>query len=490
MSYSTITRAMVSYVESHVADPYLDLKQMGRKFGFSENYIRELFAGQVGMSIMRYYKRRRIILSAAQLLRTQRSVLDIALEWGFGSHEAYTRAFSKTMGMSPRAFRSTRPVVGKAQLLPGVYGLELLGKHMEFHLKETRSDVENMKQESILLHDIQQVKYGSYGSCTPFPICVKAVSEYLGDDVSYPYIMAATGAAFRLVWNTEIWDLSNVDIYHAFTESNQVYGLGAKALGREFSFLGREESTAREAFLAYIEEHLEKGYPCIALGIIGPPEPCIVAGYEDNGDSLLGWNFFQEEPEYAVDVKTAENGYFISRKWWENTDTQAVMCLGPIVGERMAPREVLRQAVAALEGRKEYSYAKGILAYDAWREMLLEESHFASEAYDNLFSKLLVQNDATQCLMDGRSHGAEYLLELAARQLGQDNGKLEEAAGHFRKVSGYAQEMSGRIGDWSDVDAMLRHLADRKVREELAELILRAKAEDEAALQCVREYLQ
>lgn len=308
--------------------------------------------------------------------------------------------------------------------------------------------------------------------------------------MSYPYIMAATGAAFRLVWNTEIWDLSNVDIYHAFTESNQVYGLGAKALGREFSFLGREESTAREAFLAYIEEHLEKGYPCIALGIIGPPEPCIVAGYEDNGDSLLGWNFFQEEPEYAVDVKTAENGYFISRKWWENTDTQAVMCLGPIVGERMAPREVLRQAVAALEGRKEYSYAKGILAYDAWREMLLEESHFASEAYDSLFSKLLVQNDATQCLMDGRSHGAEYLLELAARQPGQDNGKLEEAAGHFRKVSGFAQEMSGRIGDWSDVDAMLRHLADRKVREELAEQILRAKAEDEAALQCVREYLQ
>jgi hypothetical protein len=34
-----------------------------------------------------------------------------------------------------------------------------------------------------------------------YPICVKAVSEYLGDDVSYAYIMAATGAAFRLVWN-------------------------------------------------------------------------------------------------------------------------------------------------------------------------------------------------------------------------------------------------------------------------------------------------
>ncbi len=487
MSYSTITRAMVSYVESHVGDPRLDVKRMGMKFGFSENYIRELFADQVGMSVMRFHKRRRIILSAAQLLRTDRNILDIALEWGFGSHEAYTRAFSKVMGMSPSAFRGVRPILGKTSLRPGVYGLELLQE------KEKRSDMGNMrqdKQDSIVLYDIQQVKFGSYGSATPFPICIKAVSEYLGDDVSYPYIMAATGAAFRLVWNTLHWDLSNVDIYHAFTESNQVYGLGARALGREFSFLGREETTTREEFLAYIKEHLAEGYPCIALGIIGPPEPCIVAGYDEDGGSLLGWNFFQDDQEYAGNVSTAENGYFISKSWWENTDTQAVMCLGPINGEGLTPTEILNQAVKALEGRKEHAYAKGILAYDAWQEMLLDDSHFASEAYDSLFSKLLVQNDAAQCLADGREQGARYLLELAAQRTGEDNAKLEQAARHFRNVSAAAGEMSGLIGDWSDMDAMLRRLADRKVREQLAQLILKAKAQDEAALSCLKEYLK
>ena len=46
------------------------------------------------------------------------------------------------------------------------------------------------------------------------------------------------------------------------------------------------------------------------------------------------------------------------------------------------------------------------------------------------------------------------------------------------------------IGDWSDMDAMLKHLADRKVREKLGQLILDAKAEDEAALCCIKEYLQ
>ena len=48
--------------------------------------------------------------------------------------------------------------------------------------------------------------------------------------------MVSCGAAFRFVWNTKDWDLSNVDIYHTFEESNEVYGIGAKALGREFFF--------------------------------------------------------------------------------------------------------------------------------------------------------------------------------------------------------------------------------------------------------------
>ncbi len=488
MSYSTITHALVSYVESHVPDGNLDLEQMAEKFGFSQSYIRELFAAGVGVPIMQFYKRRRMILSAAQLLHTDKRILDIALEWGFGSQEAYTRAFTRSLGMSPGTFRMVRPMLGKTQLESGVYGLELLVS------KEKRSDISNMKQEkeaeSLIIYDIQRVKYGSYGGGTPFPICIKAVSEYLGEDVSYPYIMAATGAAFRLVWNTDCWDLSNVDIYHTFTESNDVYGLGARALGREFSFLGRKENTAKEEFLSYIREHLAEGYPCIALGIIGPPEPCIVAGYENNGETLMGWNFFQEDPEFAGNITVAENGYFISDSWWENTDTQAVMCIGPIIGERMTEREILQQAVKALEGRMEHHYAKGILAYEAWHHMLLEDSWFTDRAYDILFSKLLVQNDAMNCLWDGRGHGAGFLQELAMNHTRADRKRLEQASHHFRRVSAYAEEMQQLIGDWSDTDAMLQHLADRKIREQLAARITAAKTEDEAALQCIKEYMQ
>jgi AraC-like DNA-binding protein len=54
--------------------------------------------------------RRRILLerSAYRLLTTKRSILDVAVEAGYGSHEAYPRAFSKAYGVGPSQWR-TRP---------------------------------------------------------------------------------------------------------------------------------------------------------------------------------------------------------------------------------------------------------------------------------------------------------------------------------------------------------------------------------------------
>ena len=45
--------------------------------------------------------------------------------------------------------------------------------------------------------------------------------------------------------------------------------------------------------------------------------------------------------------------------------------------------------------REEDTYTKGIKAYEAWKDMLLDEKWFKSINFDNLFSKLIVQNDAS-----------------------------------------------------------------------------------------------
>lgn len=488
MSYSSLAQAMINYVECHLGN--FDMTQMSETFGFSESYLRELFSKHVNMPIMQYYRKRRITVSAFEILHSGKKIVDIAFETGFSSHESYTRAFRKVFGMSPNRYRTDRPPMGRKQLDAGVFGLERLTE------KEKRSDIfmSTQKQDSTILYGIRKIEHGAYGSSTMFPICIKAVSEYLGDNVSYASIMAATGAAFRLVWNQADWDLSNIDIYHTLRESNDIYSYGARALGRAFSFLGRDEHTTKEAFTDFIKSNLAKGNPVIALGIIGPPEPCIVAGYDTDEDAVMGWNFFQNDPQFASAATTMDNGYFRCSTWWENTDTQAVMCMGDLTGTPYGDEKILKMAAAVMEAREECTYAKGLQAYDAWRHMLLDEKWFKNNCgFDTLFSRLLVVNDAIGCIGDGRKWAAAYLEELAARYAKAENAHTRDmvqaclsAAAHFRAVSSIAGEMMSLIGDWSDTGKMLQNLANRSVRENLGKLIDSARREDTAAYEQLR----
>lgn len=482
MGYSPRTHALISYVEGNLEN--FDIHKMAQSFGFSDAYLRELFLQNVNMPIMQYYKKRKMIASAFELLHSNKTILTIALESGFSNHESYTRAFQKIFGMLPSQFRKERPFIGRKQLDVGVFGLERLSKN------EKRSDDFMIKEnnEKTILYGIRKIEQGAYGSHTMFPICVKAVSEYLGDDFSYAHIMAGTGAAFRLIWNQSTWDLSNIDIYHTLTESNEIYQYGAKTLGREFSFLGREDKTSKEDFSSYMKSVIAKGYPVIALGIIGPPEPCIVAGFESNGDIVMGWNFFQNDPEFSSAISTMDNGYFACSSWWENTDTQAVMHIGDRNGAPYSDKEIMQTAIAVMEGREEKEYAKGLLAYDAWHNMLLDEKWFKNDnTFDNLFTKLLVQNDAMACISDGRIWAAKYFEELSANYDSEQKNLSLQIAGHFEHVSSIANEMMSLLLDWENTEKMLQDFKTLSIRKKLCEKIIMAKAEDGKALEKMKK---
>src|SRR3954471_5868690 len=55
--------------------------------------------------------RRRLLLERAafRLLSTARSVLDVGVEAGYGSHEAFTRAFAREYGFAPTTLRRRPP---------------------------------------------------------------------------------------------------------------------------------------------------------------------------------------------------------------------------------------------------------------------------------------------------------------------------------------------------------------------------------------------
>jgi len=84
----------------------LSLPALARGAGFSQSHFHRLFSGFTGESPKRYTLRVRLDRAAADLLASEASVLDVALDGGFASHEVFTRAFSRQFGCTPRAYRA------------------------------------------------------------------------------------------------------------------------------------------------------------------------------------------------------------------------------------------------------------------------------------------------------------------------------------------------------------------------------------------------
>jgi AraC family transcriptional regulator len=67
--------------------------------------VHRAFRRAVGETLKQYTLRVRIDRAAAELLTGGRTILEIALDTGFASHEVFTRAFRRRFGMTPRAYR-------------------------------------------------------------------------------------------------------------------------------------------------------------------------------------------------------------------------------------------------------------------------------------------------------------------------------------------------------------------------------------------------
>lgn len=100
-------------------DEVVTLRRLAARLGYSEYYVSRKFREISGMQLREYLHYRRLAFALRALRDTEHGILDIALEYGFSSHEAFTRAFKKAYGMTPSAYRkSPAPVVLRTVLRP------------------------------------------------------------------------------------------------------------------------------------------------------------------------------------------------------------------------------------------------------------------------------------------------------------------------------------------------------------------------------------
>ncbi|HDK7167901.1 TPA: helix-turn-helix transcriptional regulator [Clostridium botulinum] len=100
-------------------DEALTLRFLSRRLGYSKFYTTRKFKQISGMQFRDYLRHRKLAFALKEVRDSEKSILDIAFDYGFSSHEAFTRAFKGTYGVTPSEYRKKpKPVVLRTKINP------------------------------------------------------------------------------------------------------------------------------------------------------------------------------------------------------------------------------------------------------------------------------------------------------------------------------------------------------------------------------------
>lgn len=292
----------------------------------------------------------------------------------------------------------------------------------------------------LVLDGVPQVRYFKDGIC-PLALAVKSCTDFPGMNYSYNYVLATSGACFRMSWNYTRWDAGNMDTSHLGPEpmrqALRAVGLKhrflvkktwwADAVGDDIKRLpeGREaQAVLRRRIIASVRA----GMPVLAFGVVGPPEVSIVTGYDHDGDVLIGWSCFQgEHPKDQLEP----DGAFRQRGWLDETH-------GIVLVERAkekpdperVTREALEWAYRVCTHPKTKTHVFGQAAYKGWAEGMLKDIDFPDDDEKTLQSRRYTVWDGL--IMLAERHQAAAFLEEAAIRHPEMEEHLHTAARLFR----------------------------------------------------------
>ena len=101
-------RKMQDYIREHVQEE-ITIEDLAEASAFSPWHARRLFQKYLNMTPAVYIRRLKLSKSALKLRDEQVTVLDVAMDMGFGSVDGYQRAFRREFGCNPKEY-STSPV--------------------------------------------------------------------------------------------------------------------------------------------------------------------------------------------------------------------------------------------------------------------------------------------------------------------------------------------------------------------------------------------
>lgn len=106
----------MEHIEGRLDQP-IEAADLARIATTSEYHFRRLFSALAGIPLSEYVRRRRLTVAGAEVLAGERTLLEVAVRYGYTSGEAFARAFRGMHGVGPgEARRSGAPLRSQPRL--------------------------------------------------------------------------------------------------------------------------------------------------------------------------------------------------------------------------------------------------------------------------------------------------------------------------------------------------------------------------------------
>ncbi|MBD5779097.1 GyrI-like domain-containing protein [Pelagicoccus sp. NFK12] len=107
MHHLVAIQGTLDRIESLTTEP-ISVEQLAKEAGMSYWHFQRTFTAMVGEPVGRYIRRRRIAQAAMRLVDYEGTLLELALDYQFESHEAFTRSFKSELSVTPSEWREGR----------------------------------------------------------------------------------------------------------------------------------------------------------------------------------------------------------------------------------------------------------------------------------------------------------------------------------------------------------------------------------------------
>ncbi len=371
--------------------------------------------------------------------------------------------------------------------------------------------------ERFVLEGVPRVHFYQGGKRCPEDLCfssaVRACMEYLGvtelgckhmpsagtersTTCAYSFVIGISGTAFWLTWEPG-YSNDNAEFRLMSDNPEEPIRRTFSALGYAYEYLDPSRMPDEASVRQRIMNSLQAGHPVISFGIVGPPEAGIITGYDESGDILLGWNFFQDDPAFSSAITIDPTGYYRRRGWFKE-------CAGlVIIGEPLKRpslgvtyREALQWAVQIARNpqvqRNDVLYHSGLAAYQAWADHMADDTAFPAKNDTLLREHHWVHEMAIGLVAEARWYGSQFLASMSERVDVDIHRSAVEDIYHATAYLAGIHDLMWRLWDLEGGNGnpeAFRYMADPAVRRQIVPVILEVRDKETRAVEHIEHAL-